>query len=168
MKVLIRLFANISFFKQGPEDTPSSIHLLSILLLANFFIELMLGLTIYSIGVSSFLAFLSIASLTAFTWVLLTFFKLNSRLVQTLTAFIGVNLFTNIFFFFPVTVLWQMNILVNNNFGMVNLFLLGWILSIYAHILKRAANITFIMGFALALTYFISFSHLSSFILGTE
>ena len=107
-------------------------------------------------------------SLSLFTWILLILFKFHARFIQTLTTFIGVNLFTNIFFFFPVTVLWQMNILVNNNFGMVNLFLLAWILSIYAHILKRAANISFILGFALALTYFISFSHLSSFILGTE
>lgn len=168
MKKLIHLFANICFFKQGPEDTPSSIHLLAMLLLVNFVIELFLGLSIYSLGVSSFLAFLSMASLFIFTWGLLIFFKFKTRRIQTLTAFIGVNLFTNIFYFFPITVLWQMNILVNNSFGLVNLVLLTWILSIYAHILKRAVNITFFLGFALAITYFISFSHLSSFILGTE
>jgi hypothetical protein len=168
MKVLIRLFANICFFKQGPEDAPSSSILLSVLLLVNFIIELLLGLSIYSIGVSSFLAFLSIISLSLFSWVLLNFFKFNDRFIQTLTALIGVNLFTNIFCFFPVTVLWQMDILVNNNFGFVNLILLGWILSIYAHILKRAVNISFFLGFALSISYFISFSHLSSLILGPQ
>ncbi|MCU7835381.1 MAG: hypothetical protein KZQ83_09010 [gamma proteobacterium symbiont of Taylorina sp.] len=168
MKALIRLFRNICLFKQGPEDVPSSVFLLALLIGINFVIELLLGLSIYSIGVSSFLAFLSIVTLSFFSWVLLNFFKFNARFIQTLTAFTGVNLFTNIFCFLPVTILWKMDVLVNNSFGMVNLFLLGWILSIYAHIFKRAINISFFLGLALAITYFISFSHLSGYILGTE
>jgi len=168
MQAIIRLFKNICLFKQGPEDIPVSTHLLIVLISINFVLEILLGFSIYSIGVSSFLAFLSIVTLSIITWILLSLFKLNSRFIQTLTAFTGVNLMTNIVCFLPVTILWQMDILHNNTFGIVNLFLLGWILSIYAHIYKSAMNISFFLGLALAISYFISFSHLSGYILGTE
>lgn len=168
MRELILLFGNICRFKQGPEDIPASLFLLSILIGLNFIIELLLGLSVYSILISFVLALLSIATLALFTWLLLILFKLQTRFIQTFSAFVGVNLFTNIFCFFPVTILWKMEILVNNSFGLINLVLLAWILSIYAHIYKRAINVSFFLGLALAISYFISFSNLSSFLLGSQ
>ena len=168
MQQLIRLFGNICRFKQGPEDIPSSSLLLLVLIVVNFIVELLLGLSIYSILTSFILALLSIATLALFTWLLLTLFKFQIRFIQTITAFVGVNLFTNVFCFFPVTILWQMDILVNNSFGFINLILLAWILSIYAHIYKRSINVSFFLGLALAISYFISFSNLSSYLLGPQ
>jgi hypothetical protein len=168
MQQLILLFGNICRFKQGPEDIPSSSLLLLVLIVVNFIVELLLGLSIYSILTSFILALLSIATLALFTWLLLTIFKFQIRFIQTIAAFVGVNLFTNLFCFFPVTILWKMEILVNNSFGFINLILLAWILSIYAHIYKRAINVSFFLGLALAISYFISFSNLSSFLLGSQ
>jgi len=166
MEALIRLFGNICRFKKGPEDVPSSLNLLLALLICNLIIEMFLGLTVYSIGLAFFLTSLSVIVLFAFSWVWLLLFQLKERFLQTATAFIGISLFTNILCFIPVTLLWQMGVLVDNSYALVNLVLLIWILSIYAHIYKRALNVSFFLGLALSITYFITFSTLSNYLMG--
>ena len=166
MEALIRLFGNICRFKKGPEDVPSSLNLLLILLVCNLIIEMFLGLTVYSIGLAFFLTSLSVIVLFAFSWVWLLLFQFKGRFLQTATAFIGISLFTNIICFIPVTLLWQMGVLVDNSYALVNLALLIWILSIYAHIYKRALNVSFFLGIALSITYFITFSTLSNYLMG--
>ena len=93
-------------------------------------------------------------------------FQFRNRFLQTATAFAGVNLFTNVFCFLPVTLIWKMGIFVDNSFALVNLVLLIWILSIYAHIYKSALNVSFFLGFALSITYFITYSALSNYLIG--
>jgi len=166
MEALIRLFGNICIFKKGPQDIPASVSLFAILLVCNFTIELFLGLGFYSLGVSFLLSLTSILALFLFTWICLILFRFNKRFLQTASAFVGISLFTNIFCFIPITFLWQMGLLVDNSFAMVNLFLLAWILSIYGHIYKHALNVSFFLGLALSITYFISYSTLSNYIVG--
>lgn len=166
MQALIRLFGNICRFKQGPENIPASISLFAALLTGNFIIEISLGLSVYSFGLAFFLAFLSALTLYVLTWVWLMLFQLRNRFLQTVSAFTGVNLFTNVLCFLPVTFLWKMGIFVDNSFALVNLVLLIWILSIYAHIYKSALNVSFFLGFALSITYFITYSALSNYLIG--
>ena len=166
MEALFRLFGQICTFKKGPESVPSSINLFFIILIANFTVESLLGLTVYSVGTSTLLASLSILCLLAFTWIWLYLFKLQSRFLQAAITFVGVSLFTNLILFLPITLLWKMGIFSDNSFGLINLFLIVWILSIYAHIFKNTLNISFFLGFALAITYFITFNSLSIKILG--
>ncbi len=166
MEALIRLFGEICRFKKGPEDVPTSFNFLIVILLVNFIVESLLGLTVYSLAVSTLLASLSIISLLAFVGIWLFLFKLNNRLIQSSIAFIGVNLFTNIICFMPIALTWKMGILSDNSFGLLNLLLIAWILSIYAHIFRNSLSISFFLGFALAITYFITFNTLTIKILG--
>ena len=166
METLIRLFGNICRFKQGPEDVPSSASLFFILLSCNLIIEMLLGLSVYSLGLSLFLTALSVVTLFAFTWVWLMLFRLSPRFLQTATAFVGISLFTNIVCFIPLTLLWKMDVLVDNSFAMINLVLLIWILSIYAHIYRKALGVSFFLGLALSITYFITYSTLSNYLIG--
>lgn len=166
MEALIRLLGNICRFKKGPQDIPSSSSLLIVFLGSNFILETLLGLSVYSLLPAFILAFLSVLTLLAFTWVWLKLFKLDNRFVQTATAFIGVSLITNILVFLPVLVLWKAGILSDGSYGMLNLLQIFWVLSIYAHIYKNALNISFFLGFALAITYFITFNTISINLLG--
>ncbi len=166
MEVLIRLFGDLCRFKKGPQDVPSSTNLLMLLFSTNFLLETLLGLSVYSILPSFMLAGLSAATLFAFTWFWLMMFKMNSRFLQTATAFMGVSLFTNIIVFVPVLFLWKAEVLSDDSYAMLNLVLIFWVLSIYAHIYRHALNISFFLGFALAITYFITFNTVSISLLG--
>ena len=166
MEALIRLFGDICRFKKGPENVPSSANLLILLIISNFTVESFLGLTVYSIGQSLLLASISIISLLAFTWFWLMMFKLSNRFLQTATAFSGVSLFTNILCFLPIAFLWKMEIISDDSFGLFNLLLIVWILSIYAHIFRKSLSVSFFLGFALEITYFLTFNTLTIKILG--
>lgn len=166
MEALIRLFGDICRFKKGPQDVPTSYNLLIVILILNFIVESLLGLTVYSFGQSTLLASLSIISLLAFVWLWLLVFKLSNRFIQSSITFTGVSLFTNVFCFIPIAFIWKMGIISDNSFGLLNLLLIAWILTIYAHVFKHSLSISFFLGFALAITYFITFNTLTIKILG--
>ncbi|MCK5648806.1 MAG: hypothetical protein KAI22_08005 [Gammaproteobacteria bacterium] len=166
MEALIRLFGDLCRFKKGPEHVPSSANLFIVLLIINFVIETFLGLSVYAPWPSILLAGLSVFFLLVFTWFWLMMFKLGNRFLQTAISFVGVSLFTNILCFVPVLFLWKIDILSNDSYAMINLLLIFWVLSIYAHIYKKALNVSFFLGFALAITYFITFNTISINILG--
>ena len=168
MEALLRLFGNLCFFKKGPQDVPASINFLVVLLLFNFIIENLLGVLFYSLTISIFQSLASIMVLFLFTWIWLTLFQFKARFLQTVTAFAGISLFINIFFLVPLIVLWKMNVLVDNSFALINLLLLVWTLSIYAHVYKNALNVSFFLGLALSITYFITYTTLSNYIIGAS
>lgn len=156
MEALFRLFGNICRLKQGPEAVPSSINLFMVLLLGNFVVEILLSLTVYTFAQSSFVAAFSVFSLMAFTWIWLFLFRLLNRYLQTITTLVGVNLFTNLVCFIPVTILWNSGVFADDSYVMINLFAMIWLLSIYAHIFRAALNISFFAAFAVTITYFIT------------
>ncbi|MCP3851158.1 MAG: hypothetical protein GY694_13100 [Gammaproteobacteria bacterium] len=166
MEALIRLFWDICRFKKGADNIPFSLNLLLIILFTNLIIESFLGLTVYTFSQSIILAASSIVALFLFIWIWLFLFKLSNRFLQTALAFSGVSLFTNVICFIPLALLWKLGILSDDSFGLLNLILIGWILAIYAHIFQGALNITFFLGFALAITYFITFNTVTIKILG--
>lgn len=164
MDALFRLFWGICFFKQGPEDVPASLPLLLFLLFLNVIIELTLGLTVYSFVQSLLLTLISFITLVLLTYLWLLLYNYTPRLFQTITAFTGVNLLTNLLVFLPLTLSWRADLMIDTSFAFINLIALVWILSIYAHIYRRALSVSFFLGFALALTYFFSFSALSEYV----
>ena len=168
MEALLRLFGNICIFKKGPQDVPASINFLLILLLVNFIIENLLGVLFYSLALSVFQSLASISVLFLFTWICLILFQYKNRFIQTVTAFAGISLFINIFFLVPLVVMWKMGVLVDNSFALINLLLLVWTLSIYAHVYKNALNVSFFLGLALSITYFITYTTLSNYIIGAS
>ncbi|GEM_PF-6807358 len=166
MKLLFRLFANICKLKQGADAVPNSINLFIVLFLANLIIETLLGLSIYSFIESFLLSLLAITSLFAYIALWLVLFRLSNRLLQTITTLVGISLFTNIICFVPISLLWQFEVLTDNSFALLNLLLIAWVLAIYAHVFRGALNISFFLGLALAITFFISFNTLAVNIIG--
>ena len=164
MDALLRLFWGICIFKKGPEEVPASLPLLLILLLINLILELSLGLSVYPLKESLLLSLISFLTLVSLTYIWLLLYRHTSRLLQTVIAFTGVNLLTNLLIFLPLTISWRSGLMVDTSFALINLLALIWILSIYAHIYRRALSIYFFLGFALALTYFVSFSALSELV----
>lgn len=164
MDVLFRLFWEICTFKKGPEDVPASLPLLLILLTANIILELLLGLSVYSFLQSLLLSLISFLTLLVLSYLWLLLYKHSPRLLQTMIAFTGVNLLTNLMVFLPLTLSWRAGMMIDTSFALINLLALVGILSIYAHIFRRALSVSFFLGFALALTYFVSFSALSEFV----
>ena len=158
MQALFILFSNICRFKQGPDSVPSSINLLFVFLILNFLLESVLGLTVYSFGQSVFLAFFATFFLFVFSGIWLYLFRLTNRTLQTITTLVGVSLFTNIICFVPLTLFWTLGFLSNDSFALLNLFLIFWVLAIYANIFRSALNISYFLGFALVITYFITFN----------
>ncbi|WP_198266128.1 hypothetical protein [sulfur-oxidizing endosymbiont of Gigantopelta aegis] len=166
MEALFRLFADICRFKKGPQDVPAANNLLLLLLAANFVLEVFLGLSIYAFLPAVILSSLSVVVLFAFSWFWLMMFKLKSRFLQLATTFMGVSLFTNVLLFLPILFLWKSGVISDDSYGLLNLVLIFWVLSIYAHLYKYALNVSFFLGFALAITYFITFNTLSINLLG--
>lgn len=166
MEALFHLFLNICLFKKGPDSAPSSINLLIILFIVNFMLESALGLISYSFAQAAFLALFSVLFLFAFSWLWLYLFRLSNRYMQTATALVGVSLLTNIIFFLPLTLLWKLGIFSTDSFELLNLLLVFWILAIYSNIFRTALNISFFLGFALVITYFITFNTLAFNLLG--
>ncbi len=168
MEALIQLFGSIALFKKGPENVPASINLLFVLLFANFIAELFLGFSAHSLNLlsSALLSILSVSILMVFTWFWLMMFKLNNRVLQTLTTFIGISLFINIFCILPITLLSSVGILPDDALGLLYWFLFAWNLAIYAHIYKKSFNISFFLGFALSITLLIIINTLTTRIIG--
>jgi len=166
MEALFVLFSKICRFKQGPDSVPSSVNLLLVFFIVNFILESLLGLTVYSFGQSLFLAIFSIFFLFIFTGIWLYLFRLSSRYLQTITTLVGVSLFTNIVCFIPLTLLWKLGLFSNDSFALLNLLLIFWVLAIYANIFRTALNISFFLGFALVITYFITFNTMAFSLIG--
>jgi hypothetical protein len=164
MDVLFRLFWGICIFKKGPEEVPASLPLFLTLFTANLVLELSLGLSVYPFLQSLLLSLTSFLTLLVLSYLWLFLYKHRSRLLQTMTAFAGISLLTNLLIFLPLTLSWRSGLIIDSSFALINLVSLIWILSIYAHIFRRALPVSFFLGFALALTYFVSFSALSEFV----
>jgi hypothetical protein len=164
----IHLFKEICQFKKGPEKVPFSLLLFIILVLFNFIIETVLSYSISSLnlGVSALFSIISMLILFVFTWCCLMLFNLNYRLLQTITAFVGVNLLTNVIFLIPLSFLWGLNIISSESFDLLSFLLFLWIIVIYTYIYKNALVISTFLGFMLTITCFIIINTLSLNILG--
>ncbi len=168
MSFLLQLFKDICLFKKGPEDTPSSINLLIFLFITNLFSEIILGLSVYSLSfiMSAILSIISVVVLVLYTVFWLYVFKLKSRILQTITAFLGISLFMNVCFLLPILTLWKLNIISETTFGFSTIIFLMWSLSIYVHIYKNALSISLIQSIALTITSFILINTISINITG--
>ncbi len=168
MSFLLQLFKDICLFKKGPEDTPSSINLLIFLFITNLFSEIILGLSVYSLSfiMSAILSIISVVVLVLYTVFWLYIFKLKSRILQTITAFLGISLFMNVCFLLPMLTLWKLNIISESTFGFSTIIFLMWSLSIYVHIYKNALSISLFQSIALTITSFILINTISINITG--
>jgi hypothetical protein len=163
MEALIRLFGNICIFKQGPQDIPASLSFFIVILLTNFIVEVLLGIAFDSLAIAALLSLSSVFALFIYTWIWLSLFKLSNRFLQTASAFVGVSVFTNTVCFIPLIIIWKIGLIPSDSFALIYNLLLIWILSIYAHIYKNALNISFFLGLALAITFFITYYSIISY-----
>jgi hypothetical protein len=171
--VILKAFWQIALFREGPENLPDSRPLLIFALLAY---ALTGALVLISSEVAqamlaedpqqiqwgrvlfeeSLLTCLDILALGVCTWAMLFYFGLQNRLRQTLTALAGVSAVLQalswpafmLLFYESVSELWGLLLLLL-------VVILLWSIAVYGHILSRAVSLSFGLGVALAVLYFI-------------
>jgi hypothetical protein len=158
MNLLLKVFAEIAFFRRGPEDLPASPFLLS------------LSLSVYAVGsvVTSAvyteearLIFLEVMAdiILMLVWygVVLAIYKRSARLQQTMTALFGTGGMLYIIAF-PVMSWLQKEIGTPagaQSSVLLMMALLIWSIAIAAHIVRRALEVPIAVGLAISVAYFV-------------
>ncbi len=171
MILLLKVFAEIAFFRRGPEDLPASQFLLS------------LSLSIYAAGsmVTSAvyteeakLIFLEVMAdiILMLLWysVLLAIYKRSARLQQTLTALFGTGGLLYVIAF-PVMSWLQHEIGTPagaQSSVLLMMALLIWSIAVAAHIVRRALEVPIALGLAISIGYFVVSVAVFSFLFGTN
>lgn len=153
MLSLFKLFAYICLMNKGPQHLPYSQLLLQLSLLAYLIsgVLSMLSTAPFEKALPIMLADTTVMLLYA--WLCLKAFNKSARFVQMTTAMAGVGAIFQI-------LAWPLMASMGNQQGQVsgtvillNIFLLGWNLAVYAHIFREAFNVRMLSAFVLTLAY---------------
>ena len=171
MNLLLKVFAEIAFFRRGPEDLPASSFLLS------------LSLSVYAAGsvVTSAvyteearLIFLEVMAdiILMLVWygVVLAIYKRSARLQQTMTALFGTGGLLYIIAF-PVMSWLQKEIGTPagaQSSVLLMMAILIWSIAIAAHIVRRALEVPIAVGLAISVAYFVVSVAVFSLLFGTS
>ncbi|MBK1690932.1 hypothetical protein [Ectothiorhodospira mobilis] len=158
MYALIRPFVQLILMRQGPEDLPASALLMWLCVLAYLVLGLVVTVPFFSFQVAVLQSGMELGLLALFSASLLNSRGLRPRFVQTFTALLGVGVLMGLL----------MLPLVYSLRGAENpqeipalatiayLILLGWLLTVYGHILRSALDLRSLSGgIALAVFYLI-------------
>jgi hypothetical protein len=147
----------ICLLRRGPQDLPASTLLLGIALLAHAVMSSLIAAVYYASGTSVLFGLTDTALLVFLVGATLTFQRLQSRLVQTLSAFAGAGAILQLVAL-PLTA-W---LVATRQAGqgthgaeLILYALTGWSWAISAHILRHALGIRFGPAFALAIVFFL-------------
>ncbi len=155
MQPLLVLFWRICRLQKGPEDVPASGALFAVLLLLSLFLDLVsTRLSIPEIRLFEILLLVIIANagILSLTAMLLQLLGYAQRILQTLTAMLGVSILITIPAM-PVLLALQTRMDDPGGWGVMLLLLEVWHLVISAHIFRRALSISPLLGLMLAIGY---------------
>jgi hypothetical protein len=155
---LASVIGEIALRRRGPESLPDSTFLAGLL----FAVFVVLNL-IYLL-LQGGLSWLGLGNLAAqlvlvfgFVFAVLTFFKLERRYRQTMSAFLGVNIVVLLVYFPLALGGLALNIdLAGVPFGLVRLVLFLWSVTMEAHIFARALSQPLLLGFMVEILYVLS------------
>ena len=149
---LIKLFLDICFFRQGPQDVPRSRFLLGMVVSANLLFSIVLGLFEVDFPQALAQGLAALALLLTFILLALTVTGKRDRGEQTLTAAVGCDAI--------ITALGLPLVMASVALpGMqetASLLLLGlmlWEIAVFGHILRHALDLPYLAGLGVALAY---------------
>ncbi len=156
MGALIHPFVQICLLRMKPQDLPSSSMLLALALLAHAVMGVTVAAVDLRFGQALAVGVIDTALLSGFTIALLMLQKLPERAVQTLTALAGAGSVIG-FMAWPLS-LWFHDAHVadatSQTMGLVLLLVLGWSLTVSAHILRHALSAPFYLGLLVSIAFF--------------
>lgn len=155
MSAIFFRFIEIALCRKGPQDLPASGFLLALTLALN---STVLAISIFMFQRADVLrgmqqAVLGLASEFLFVWVVLLAFNHSSRMLQSMTAVLGVDTVISLAFI-PLLVLMpavpgQASVFL----GVLMLGLMLWGLIALGCILRHAVNVSLALGVAMAFVY---------------
>jgi hypothetical protein len=155
---IIYTFLSICFMRLAPQDLPYSRSFLVVLTTLYLLLASMISLWFGNSLQQAFVYNITGIALTyILTFSLLYFTKFIQRSVQTLTAIMGVDIIFHLVTI-PLLLLETFLKSINGDTGLVQvlvIILMGWNLTIYAHILRHALSSELLVGFAVTFVYLI-------------
>ena len=156
MHALIHPFVQICLLRMRPQDLPSSVVLLSVVLLTHTVVGVAVAAIDLRFGQAVALAVIDTVLLCALTAGLLALRNLRERTVQTVSALAGAGSIIG-FVAFPVS-LWLHDTQEASEQSpalmVLLLVVLGWSLTVSAHILRHALSAPFYLGLIVAVAFY--------------
>ena len=156
MGALIHPFVRICLLRMKPQDLPSSSMLLALALLAHTVMSVILAAVDLRFGQALAAGAVDTALLSGFIVALLKLQKLPERTVQTLTALAGAGAVIG-FVAYPLS-LWLHDAhgadTASPALGLALLLVLGWSLTVSAHILRHALSAPFYLGLLVSIAFY--------------
>ncbi len=169
MSLLLKVFAEIAFFRRGPEDLPASPFLLAFSLLL-YTAGTVATSWVYAENAReiSLEALADVTLMLLWYGSLLVFYHRRARLQQTLTALFGTGALLYLVAF-PV-MSWLQHLLDAQSAAQLPVLLmmavLIWSIAVAGHIVHRALDIRFSLGILIGICYFFSSVAVFSFLFG--
>ncbi len=171
MNLLLKVFAEIAFFRRGPEDLPASTFLLSFSLLLYSAGTIATSAVFAEDGRQVFLeALADITMMLLWYGSLLVIYNRGARLQQTLTALFGTGALLYLVAY-PVMSWLQHPLDAGTGAqlpAMLMMAILIWSIAVAGHIVHRALDIQFSLGIAICICYFFSSVAVFSFLFGAN
>jgi len=147
---LIKLFIDIVLFRRGPQDVPASPLMLGLCMLVYLSIGEVMLLMEESLLRATLQVGLDAVMLAGFVAVTLKFAGYGERVLQTLSALLGVDALISMIAF-PVMI--SLSSGPERGGGYLLVMLMVWHLAVMAHIFRHALSRSWWVGYAVAMVY---------------
>jgi len=162
---LAAAFAEVVLRRRGPESLPDSTFLLICLLVIDVAVLLLAAMTLDA-GVSErdfVLIAVSMALFLAFTYAVLTFFKLERRYRQTVSAILGAEIWVTLVTIALALLALGFGLDVSGQpFNWLRLALSAWLAFVSASVLARSLSQPLIVGFMFEILYILTWLSISN------
>jgi len=156
MQALIFRFFDICLLRAGPQDLPSSLFLLRLVVALSIAVAVLLNLQGEGFAQALMIASFSIATLTGFIYFTLRFSNKLSRFRQTLIALLGTDVILGLLmlpFKYHLTGAELEGKTIPAIALQFILLLLVWQISVFAHIVRHSLEVRFGYGFVISFAY---------------
>jgi len=157
MQALIFRFFDICLLRAGPQDLPSSLFLLRVVVVLSLIVGILLNIQTKPFSQSLMISLFNVVWLTAFLYVSLQLRGKLARFRQALIAMMGTNVILGL-----LIMPFMYNLVaaeINNESVPVAfqffLLLLVWDLTVFAHIIRHSLDIRLAYGFIISIGYLI-------------
>ncbi len=157
MQALIFRFFDICILRAGPQDLPSSLFLLRLVVVLSTVVGVFLNLPIRGFSQSFAISLFSVVFLTVFLYIGLKLLNKLARFRQSLIAMMGSNIIIDAVMMPFVYMLVAAKAAGDSSPIALQMLLLSllWSVTVFAHIIRHSFDIRFGYGFLVSLGYLI-------------
>ena len=156
IQTLVRPFAEICLFRRGPQNLPSSVMLLAIVMVAHTIVSIFQNALILDLGTALLAGFTDTLLVATLTGLLLYLLGFAARIVQTITAMTGAGAIIMLAVLPPAA--WVISAersgTANPIAALLVYFGLFWFVGVTGHILRHALSVPLVFGVIIAFAYY--------------